>query len=66
MVLLSADWYSVVDGSSEDVQRIITTAAVGVGDWWMEGGMGVIDVGETAMVKVGESELVGQVRLTVE
>ncbi|KAI0290195.1 Metallo-hydrolase/oxidoreductase [Multifurca ochricompacta] len=24
-----------------------------VGDWWMEGGMGVIDVGETAIVQVG-------------
>jgi N-acyl-phosphatidylethanolamine-hydrolysing phospholipase D len=24
-----------------------------VGDWWMEGGMGVIDVGETAVVRVG-------------
>ena len=26
-----------------------------VGDWWMEGGMGVIDVGETAVVRVGET-----------
>jgi hypothetical protein len=26
-----------------------------VGDWWMEGGMGVIDVGETAVVRVGEA-----------
>jgi N-acyl-phosphatidylethanolamine-hydrolysing phospholipase D len=24
-----------------------------VGDWWMEGGMGVIDIGETAVVHVG-------------
>ena len=23
-----------------------------VGDWWMEGGMGVIDIGETAVVNV--------------
>ena len=61
-VLLSADG----DDSPDDVQRIITTAAVGVGDWWMEGGMGVIDVGETAMVQVGESEPVGRVCLTVE
>ncbi|KAI9435417.1 Metallo-hydrolase/oxidoreductase [Lactarius indigo] len=27
-----------------------------VGDWWAEGGMGVIDVGETATVNVGECE----------
>ncbi|KAI0289145.1 beta-lactamase superfamily domain-containing protein [Russula brevipes] len=26
-----------------------------VGDWWMEGGMGVIDVGETAVVRVGKA-----------
>ena len=66
-VLLSADGdNSVVDDSTDDVQRIITTAAVGVGDWWMEGGMGVIDVGETAIVQVGESEPVGRVCLTVE
>jgi hypothetical protein len=26
-----------------------------VGDWWMEGGMGVIDVGETAVVRVGKT-----------
>jgi len=30
-----------------------------VGDWWMEGGMGVIDVGETAVVRVGEAALPG-------
>ncbi|KAF8264739.1 beta-lactamase superfamily domain-containing protein [Lactarius quietus] len=28
---------------------------VAVGDWWMDGGMGVIDVGETAVVPVGET-----------
>jgi len=28
-----------------------------VGDWWMGGGMGVIDVGETAVVHVGETGL---------
>jgi len=28
---------------------------VSVGDWWMEGGMGVIDVGETAVVHVGKT-----------
>ena len=28
---------------------------VSVGDWWMEGGMGVIDVGETAVVQVGKT-----------
>jgi N-acyl-phosphatidylethanolamine-hydrolysing phospholipase D len=26
-----------------------------VGAWWMEGGMGVIDVGETAVVHVGKT-----------
>ena len=30
-----------------------------VGDWWMEGGMGAIDVGETAAVHVGETALPG-------
>jgi len=30
-----------------------------VGDWWMEGGMGVIDVGETAVVHVGKTALPG-------
>jgi len=30
-----------------------------VGDWWMEGGMGVIGVGETAVVPVGEAALPG-------
>jgi N-acyl-phosphatidylethanolamine-hydrolysing phospholipase D len=28
---------------------------VSVGDWWMEGGMGVIDIGETAVVHVGKT-----------
>ncbi len=28
-----------------------------VGDWWMEGGMGVIDVGETVVVYVGKTPL---------
>jgi N-acyl-phosphatidylethanolamine-hydrolysing phospholipase D len=27
---------------------------VSVGDWWTEGGMGVINVGETAVVHVGK------------
>ena len=26
-----------------------------VGNWWMEGGMGVIDIGETAVVHVGKT-----------
>lgn len=26
-----------------------------VGDWWMEGGLGIIDVGETAVVRIGET-----------
>jgi len=30
-----------------------------VGDWWMEGGMGVIDFGETAVVHVGKTALPG-------
>jgi hypothetical protein len=32
-----------------------------VEDWWMEGGMGVIDVGETAVVHIGEAALPGPV-----
>ena len=28
-----------------------------VGDWWMEGGMGITDVGETAVVHVGAAVL---------
>ena len=57
----SADYSADVD----DMQRTTTTPAaaaeaVEVGDWWMEGGMGVIDVGETAVVHVGgESQSVG-------
>jgi N-acyl-phosphatidylethanolamine-hydrolysing phospholipase D len=43
------------DGGSVDDARRMTTAAEVVGNWWMEGGMGVIDVGETAIVQVGES-----------
>jgi N-acyl-phosphatidylethanolamine-hydrolysing phospholipase D len=30
--------------------------ALTVGDWWTEGGMGVIDVGETAVVRVDETK----------
>ena len=26
-----------------------------VGDWWKEGGMGVIDIGETAVVHIGKT-----------
>lgn len=40
------------EGEGEGVVQI-------VGDWWMEGGMGVIDVGETAVVHVGEAALPG-------
>ncbi|KAH9954713.1 beta-lactamase superfamily domain-containing protein [Russula dissimulans] len=32
-----------------------TEPPVTVGNWWMEGGMGVTDVGETAVVLVGEN-----------
>ncbi|KAH9034063.1 Metallo-hydrolase/oxidoreductase [Lactarius pseudohatsudake] len=46
----------VVDGSADNVLRKTPAA---VGDWWMEGGMGVIDVGETATVHVGETEASG-------
>ena len=35
------------DGNGEGVAS--------VGDWWMERGMGVIDVGETAVVHVGKT-----------
>jgi N-acyl-phosphatidylethanolamine-hydrolysing phospholipase D len=54
MMMLSLGGASADDSSADDVRRMTTTAAV-VGDWWMEGGMGVIDVGETAIVHVGES-----------
>ena len=47
-----------VDGPADDMRKMMTAAAT-VGDWWMEGGMGVIDVGETAMVNVGEAEPIG-------
>ena len=32
-----------------------------VGDWWMEGGMGVVDINETGVVYVGEAALPGRV-----
>jgi hypothetical protein len=32
-----------------------TEGPVIVSNWWIEGGMGVIDVGETAVVSVGEN-----------
>lgn len=32
-----------------------TGLPVTVGNWWMEGGMGVIDVGETVVVPLGEN-----------
>ena len=44
-------------GPADDMRRT-TTAAATVGHWCM-GRMGVIDVGETAIVNVGESELIG-------
>lgn len=47
---------SADDSSVDGVPQMNSAAAVVVGDWWMEGGMGVIDVGETAIVHVGESE----------
>lgn len=42
-------------GSGEEEANAIGAQTRGVGDWWMEGGMGVIDVGETAVVRVGEA-----------
>jgi len=41
-----------VDGKVGETE---TELPVTVGNWWMEGGMGVIDVGETAVVPVGEN-----------
>src|ERR1700733_5670702 len=43
--------------ADDDVQRMTTAVEVGVEDWWMEGGMGIIDVSETTIVHVGESLL---------
>jgi N-acyl-phosphatidylethanolamine-hydrolysing phospholipase D len=38
-------------GSDDKIEGV----GVSVGDWWMKGGMGVIDVGETAVVHVGKT-----------
>lgn len=46
MVTGAADRQGSEDDEGEGV--------VSVGDWWMEGGMGIIDVGETAVVHVGK------------
>jgi N-acyl-phosphatidylethanolamine-hydrolysing phospholipase D len=54
MMMLSLGGAGADGGSADDVRRM-TTAAEVVGNWWMEGGMGVINVGETAIVHVGES-----------
>jgi N-acyl-phosphatidylethanolamine-hydrolysing phospholipase D len=40
---------------SEDEGEGERQGVVSVGDWWMEGGMGIIDVGETAVVHVGKT-----------
>jgi N-acyl-phosphatidylethanolamine-hydrolysing phospholipase D len=40
---------------SEDEGEGEREGVVSVGDWWTEGGMGVIDVGETAVVHVGKT-----------
>jgi N-acyl-phosphatidylethanolamine-hydrolysing phospholipase D len=40
---------------SEDKREGEGEGVVSVGDWWMEGGMGVIDVGETAVVHAGKT-----------
>ena len=37
-------------GSENEGQGVVS-----VGDWWVEGGMGVIDVGETAVVNAGKA-----------
>jgi len=42
-------------GGGEGGGEAIGAQTQAVGDWWMEGGMGVIDVGETAVVRVGEA-----------
>ena len=48
----------MVAGPADDM-RSLMTAEVTVGDWWMEGGMGVIYVGETTLVNVSELEPIG-------
>ena len=40
---------------SEDEGEGEEVGVVSVGDWWMEGGMGVIDVCETAVLNVGKT-----------
>ena len=55
MLSLGGAGASADDSSVDGVPQTNSAAAVVVGDWWMEGGMGVIDVGETAIVHVGES-----------
>ena len=40
---------------SEDKREGEATGVVSVGDWWTKGGMGVIDIGETAVVHVGKT-----------
>jgi len=47
-VLVSEAEARRADGEVRETERPVT-----VGNWWMEGGMGVIDVGETAVVPVG-------------
>ena len=48
----------VTDGSATDVPRMIVSA-VAVNDRWVDDEMSVIDVGETALVQVGESKHLG-------
>ena len=55
MLALGGAGASADDGSVGGVRQMTAAAAPVVGDWWMEGGMGIIDVGETAIVRVGQS-----------
>jgi hypothetical protein len=50
MVTGAADRQGPEDKDERERERVVS-----VGDWWMEGGMGVIDVGETAVVHIGKT-----------
>jgi hypothetical protein len=52
MVTSPADHQGSEDEGEGEGER---EGVVSVGDWWMEGGMGIIDVGETAVVHVGKT-----------
>ncbi|KAH9003720.1 Metallo-hydrolase/oxidoreductase [Lactarius hatsudake] len=48
-----------LEQAKREMMMMMPPTSAAVGDWWMEGGMGVIDVGETATVHVGETEASG-------